>query len=312
MGLDTKNTQEKTFKTYLNYVNGVHKLMNAIYPTDQKLASTITSSSKFSSLYRIPSADIEKTAKLLRNAWVTESQLEISSLLPDHSKYLNLWMPVHAYYSIYSGIRAYLEATNRSSDGRHAKILDVMGEEMKTHHELFPQPWKMMAVNSINGESTYINLPIDISINKISPLAIPTQQTLWDHYAMLLRTTRIRIVKKKHAEKPRNTKSTKKDISTSALPTTLFHALYRMRVRSNYTDADLFWMTTRSPSESSAFNEALKTITYKSLLIFETLVARRIGKFEFENIATEFISYDKKEVTKNLISKRLEIIRNAI
>ncbi len=79
MGLDTKNTQEKTFKTYLNYVNGVHKLMNAIYPTDQKLASTITSSSKFSSLYRIPSADIEKTAKLLRNAWVTESQLEISS-----------------------------------------------------------------------------------------------------------------------------------------------------------------------------------------------------------------------------------------
>ncbi len=311
MGLDTKNTQEKTFKTYLYYLSGVHKFMNATYPTDKELVLSILGSPKFSLLNKIPNINTAKTAKLLRNAWATEIQLELLSLLPDsYSKYSNHWTPVYTYYSIYSGIRAYLEATHRSSDGNHATILDVMGEEMKIHHELFPQPWKTMVIHDTNGKHSYINLPNNINISKISPLTRPVQQNFWDHYAMMLRTTRSRIIDKKFTDKKRNIKLSKKELSKQVKPTTLFHALYRMRTRSNYKDADATWMTILPFSEATSFNIALKEIAHNSLLIFETLVARRIGKQEFSEIASEFISFDQKDITKNLIAKRLKTINS--
>ena len=73
-------------------------------------------------------------------------------------------------------------------------------------------------------------------------------------------------------------------------PTTLFDALYRIRARANYKDIDSFIFSETNPLDYAALQTALCHIVQSTLLIFEVIIVKSLGKQPYADILAEFMS----------------------
>lgn len=313
---EVQDGQSKRFHTYFKYLTAIKDyLESAEYQTTTFILPVIQSP-KFTAITNTHKTDLDKLGRLLRNAWSTELQINLAGENPGYCAYTNHWTPVQTYYSIYLALRAYIHTNSPEVDGEHARNLHYISEQIRSRPELFPYPWKMLCAHSSDGKSIiYHHCPSNIVISTISPLSSLHRSDFWDWYGMFLRTTRERQIQK-HIDdwkqinnKDRVSVKTKAEHQRKLAPTSLFHGLYRLRLRSNYGDADSFWMASPSDYEAENFHKALESITWGSLLIFELLIARHIGKRVFSSIVDGFIKHDKNNLTKNLVVRRWETIK---
>ena len=124
---------------------------------------------------------------------------------------------------------------------------------IKLRPTLFPQPWRLLYTGAPRLPTiSYLNLPSSVTIKQVSTLSNPCLQSFWDFYALFLRTTRERQGENAIAEwKKDNRRKTipkkkRDEILAKLSPTSLFHALYRLRLRSNYSDAESFLASLRT------------------------------------------------------------------
>ena len=104
----------------------------------------------------------------------------------------------------------------------------------------------------------------------------------------------------------REKKLLKKDYSPGH--TTILNFLYRLRIKSNYKDAEIF--ITDSPDEYiKKFSDNLASITNATLLLFEIIVIRRWGKENFVRLAQGYLKSArfKKEYGAAPLERRLKI-----
>lgn len=127
---------------------------------------------------------------------------------------------------------------------------------------------------------------------------------------MFLRTTRLRQFEenaknwKKENKKKRLSPKAKNYLLTRLSPTSLINCMYRLRIRSNYIDADSYLLSDISISNSEIFHNSLLAILWYVLTNIEILIRKYIGNRQFDNIVGEFIRNDSTDLSRNTIGLR--------
>ena len=285
------------FFAYSNYIVATSRLMRQYHVTDQVFADNLQSMSGFG---RIKHRKINSTIRieeLLRNSWFTEVLLREARKYPDFLPFSNPWAMVQAYYSIYLTIRAYFLATNRVVATTHRTTLNTICSDLVGCKNRFPEPWRSI----INGD-TKIKLLLlsnsQYSNNLILKNALESPYTgdPWQHYFLFLKTTRDRQIYngildwKKQSKRARILAQERGRLIQKLEPTSFFDALYRIRARSNYHDVDSFAFGSSNSQAADELHKSLGTIIHCTLFMFEAMIAKSIGKRNFDQIVSSFIA----------------------
>ena len=311
------------FETYKNYISGLALYINECYGGSPdcfpRLKAAVVRQQVLPQISPIVvSGDfLEEIKKLLFNAWNTELVLVLpSSISREFTKCANHWSPVQAYYSIYLALQAYFRSCRLTPPKDHSAALSTIATHIR-NQDLFPPFWNVCCDGEPTSASArYLKLPNGVSISQISPLTTPRAQDFWDRYGMLLRTTRQRQFEKKLKEsgkqfrtkrgKPRKRFSPihKAQVLDGLRPTTVFDFLYRLRVRSNYEDADAFILGTMSQTDAEEFNRGLCALTSTTLFLLELHITARIGGHYFSQFMDEFASAHPLDYSRKTIGAR--------
>jgi len=87
-------------------------------------------------------------------------------------------------------------------------------------------------------------------------------------------------------------------------PTSFFHGLYRLRLRSNYADAESFLFSLENTFESKQFHRSLRTLAWHTLRVIELVIARYVGKRVFGSWVDEFVKIDRGGLGADLVQHR--------
>lgn len=307
-----------SFRVYLNYLVALSDYLGDAPHQDDALAREVATSEVFSKLQGKPEVDLQELGRLLRIGWFSELQLFLPSEYPEFVTYGNHWAPVQAYCAVYLAIRAYLHTSGQVISRTHASTLKAIGQEIYRRPVLFPLPWRVLRVgNPESKPPEYVGLPSGVRIEKISALAAPRRMgfSFWNSPGLLLKTTRRRQLDarnqqwKRENNKKRVSPKAKRTHIRNLAPTSLFHSMYRLGIRSNYEDADAFIMGALDEREAREFNASILNITWSSTMVLEMLIARCIGKRKYDKIIRSFLIFDPRGVTEKTMAGRWSLFR---
>lgn len=297
----------------MGYIQGISKFLKTRPTSTESIVAEIKRSSAYQAIQQRKLTSVAKLKILLRHAWFTECLIN-STGESEYVAYSNHWTPVQLYYSVYLGLRAYFLSINNSPPESHAATLKTIALDIKARPSLYPEPWRVcLEGNPEDGAKTFLNHPAGVIVQESSPLG--SSVDFWDRYYLFLKTTRRRQVEtkcdqwKKDNKKKRILGSVRVTLAQNLTPTTFFDLLYRLRIRSNYQDADSFLLTLENEVAATEFHDGLSTICWHTLLLIETLISRYIGEAEFEKIVEEFVKDEKKGLASKLIKQRWDIIK---
>lgn len=255
--------------------------------------------------------DVEAVKGSLANAWGSELMLGIGSPLQFEDgmiRLLNNWGVIQAYYSAYHAFQALLLAQRRPRPESHPSTQRQFSAQW-CDTKLDLPPW-----SSGFGDSGFVNDGMaPTAVNpKIQVWTGCEPLTCWSLVAVALRTTRAERVKdatsslreeKRKAEKkawrakydekvakgkspkmktdfslPRLTSAEKAAVSKGVRPFTVLDFLYRLRIKTNYVDAQMFTEGPETPIESLLVRANLIALTASTLLVHELHVGALVGK----------------------------------
>ena len=166
-----------------------------------------------------------------------------------------LWLPVQSYYAVHGYGMAALAAVGQTLPSTHATFIRCCAEAVIKR--FFPEPFSLRLSGGYGG-SGFLDPVIQglaspqSSGTMVSNIATPTLATHHAHITRSLDTTRKRLMEKRFADfrrkppkstnaKRRNvTKMEKSTMANSMHDTTILDYLYRVRLRSNYEDVEMF------------------------------------------------------------------------
>lgn len=310
---DEEINQARRFRTYVNYLSALGNFIRETYPDPKAIVTTITTSPEFSRIQVSSTRDRGVIRRLLRNAWLTEIQIQLAAATEGLIPYSNHWAPVQLYYAVYLCTRAWFAACCRDIPTHHSSTLRTVAADIKSRPGLFPYPWKLLCEGDPEKNSlSYPFLPDGVKMYYVSSLR--TDPSFWDSFGMFLRTTRQRQIKRsildwKRSNRRKLIKTSERQSLVHRLPpTSLFDTLYRLRIRSNYADADAFLLSLENEAESIEFYKALRTICWHSMLVLETLIAAYISIFKYREIVDSFAQYDPGKYSEPTLAHRCEIL----
>lgn len=237
-----------------------------------------------------------RAGEFLRNAWGTEVLLNAPRVIggADLITFANHWAVVQAYYSVFEGFNALLHVSHPTPPRTHSTLLRWAANQVGTRGSPFVEPWTWRVSGPIGGYR-YDGFPSGFLPNPgASAIASVTTATAPDILAKALKTTRDRKIKERKTDwlKGKKTKrgTARTRLSAAELashsagmePTTLFDLLYRLRIRSNYDEADAFLRGALSSWDAEAFHAALCDIVAGTLLTIEIYLSHRVGRATLE------------------------------
>lgn len=297
------------FKVYLNYILSLaSELKNSHYTNLDHLKYVVSSKDFKNILSQKKHFDGAKVNKLLRNAWLTELQLNFAKTNPGLVPYANHWGCVQIYYSSYLAMRSLLIVMNHSSldVSAHSSTISNVNKEILKRPLLFPFPWNILCVGNPNSSSiNFKNIPEDIDpVHNNNSFG--RDVSFLDRYCQFLKTTRQRTFKEKKNEwlkKNKRKRFPNNQIETllkSMSPTSFFDCLFRLRVRSNYMDSDIFASDAVSNNDALAFNNALQDICHHTLQILELIISAYYKISEYRKVANDFLRKQTDSVSLNM------------
>jgi len=276
---------EYKFLTYLHYLTSLRNFLKDNCQDYQSFGQAIASSGNFRKIQGGHCQDIDLLKRVMRNAWFTEVQLNLPGSRPELITYSNHWAPVQLYYACFLSLRGFFLSSGSNIDKNHIATLRTISSEIERRPSLFLEPISVMCKGDPEHKTEqYPNLPSGISINRISSLSPSERVSFYDSYCMFLRTTRNRQIetavnewKKKHRRKKIGKE--KRKCCVDGLPsTTIFDVLYRLRIRSNYADADLYLLNISNECDAVRLYECFTGIAWHTLFVFELIMTKYLGK----------------------------------
>jgi len=284
-----------SFKTYRNYINSIARIIIKTYGEDYliELKKILPSVQKASS-----KRDFEKIKSLLINCWHTELNFILPTKIETGlTKYSFHWAPVQIYYSLYLALRCLFESNGMSIKNTHEPTLRSISSWI-CDRDIFPYPLNCNCCGLSELKNICLNnFQCDLTneeINQISALAMPDEDNLEKYFAKFLKTTREKwfISKKERSglktktgkKLKRFTIEHKKKVDEKMHNTTIFDCLYRLRIKSNYEDAETYILSQMSSSDADELYDSLKIILNCSLFCIENLIKGYLGEEEFNKI----------------------------
>jgi hypothetical protein len=289
------------FRTYMHYVRSFDHLIchyhgdgtTVDYP---RLAAAVRSTPACAQM-QIRHREPGLYEKELRNGWFTEVALNIPTILnePDLIPYSNHWGTVMAYYVVHHGARAAIAVRDGGLPERpgHDWLLRQIGN-MAAQRRAFPPPWGVICQGHQQALN-YVGLPEGIDATCPSLLSQFQPEHAWPSFCKALSTTRNRAIERavaewrRHERKSRIPRAARLYVGEGVPATTIFHFLFRLRLRSNYMDADAFATAAGLPKQAHIFNRCLTNVVSSSMMVWETIICTMVGVDELARLATRAI-----------------------
>ena len=273
---------EIKFSTYLFYLESISRFLDLQYGDWDGLA--LACATKVKALAPLPTFDQTYVERHLRLAWNTECLLYSGPDDIDLMRIANQWAPVQAYYAVYTAGEALAYLLDGIQIGAHKKTLRKLTEHLiKTG---LP-PWNHAYRGPIGkppGQQKPVNLPADLALpSNLQRQNVRPIQML----AKCLKAEHGHRVDDNWKKRPRQYK-----YKFDPGPTGLLHFLYRLRLKSNYKEVDLFIARAQN-HEVKAFADHLRRFTSATLTCFEIAVARKSSKKALLDAATAYLKDNK-------------------
>lgn len=275
-----------TFQTYLNYLRQFHIYLKDNFQNRQKLVDSIWS--RTNSLQGSKSYESQFLEKSLTLAWNSETVACCFGLdEPDALKIINHWKPIQVYYSIYSCAEALAHLLTSKSRFSHKATLREMSQLFSRLKIL---PWGLAYSGSVGKDGKGLqplNFPVgtipesNLKINNVRPENILATCLRAEH--------KNRIGDLFMERKGNQNKGRAKNYKYNLDPdiTTIFHFVYRLRIRSNYKDVEMFHANL-GDKEVIDFNNLLNEFCWTTLCAMELAIIRKVGKKELMEIYERF------------------------
>lgn len=270
------HTQEELkFDIYCTYLKSMSDLLSELFPSYEDLyALGLTSSSR----YRTdPRVNLNLLSKYLFISWNSEHLATLNNNTDDSEiiRINNQWKPIQTYYALYSISEALLYCSHLTKLNNHKKTLQAVSNYFVSTEIPF---WGLSYSGCRGGKNKlstlqFHNFPKDL----IVPSAL--QRTSVSPIQMIACCIRAEHNNRiSEWKKPRKSEIMKYEFDPGY--TTIFHFLYRLRIKSNYEDAEVF--LAQAPVEDVlSFSSSLSKINFHTSLLLEIFIMRKIGKANF-------------------------------
>lgn len=259
----------------------------------------------------------------LSNAWGTEFLLLASKKFAAEDEIIRLsnnWSCIQTYYIFYHCTQALIIAKGQKRPENHTKTQNIFFALWAGRSINLP-PWTLAC-----GHDGFLNVPsgIDIVTNKHQWSACFDENDYWNLACKALKTTRNEVIPeriKNHRERnknkekkkwfeqeqarlaqgkrnrkpppftlPRLTAAEKQTVHANVRPYTIMDYLYRLRIKTNYVDANMFVDGPENNQQSTDIRNYLCALASNTAFIHELAVSQIIGKKIFSQWVNDWVS----------------------
>ena len=286
---------EKALRTYYNYIRAISAVLEAKYGRNYppRLLQAQASLPSFQAIPHSGVADDELKTCYRRGLFTLEAMKRLPvEQFPQLALSANFWLPVQAYYASHGIGLATLLSLNGQRPQYHSAFLSQIS---KTVQELFPFPLNV----TVGGcRPNFVVSQVSVSPQELSQqsnLEYPPYRRPEVLMAKSLSTTRQRALDEKLSEARRKkvaTKHRRRNLKTHEKAnivarlhnTTIFDFLYRIRIRSNYDDPDMYIFGQSDAAEAVRHYHNLLGLTESLIRCCEAIIRSRVGTNNFETL----------------------------
>jgi len=218
---------------------------------------------------------------------------------PELASVAALWLPVQGYYACHGLGLAMLTALPYDVPTRltHAKFLTIISRQV-VGPGLLLRPFKILCCGDCTSNTeTYENTTLgSVRARRTSNLGeVGTTSEPEGLVLKCLRTTRVHEIEdrlrreRKHLKRKRLTAQQKADVCQRLPPTSCIHFMYRMRINSNYDDADIF-LTGRRELQPVEHCGNVLWLTNAICLQLANILRLRVGPQVYSELRREYES----------------------
>jgi hypothetical protein len=308
------DTPVESFRTHSNYLRAIRCLVLGSTSLDTtsiygNIAGQIAASGLISENLR-SNFDIDQARTCLQSAWGTEALLLMTGDVFREDETIRLsnnWSAIQTYYVMYHCVQALHVAQGHPRPETHSRTQNAFHNQW-ANRPGFIHPWTYGY-----GPSGFINLPNDVNVDlSIHAWSSCEGHNIWSLYTKALMTTRryevleknlsLRGNKKKalrrsweqeeavrisNGKRPRKqpvfplpllTTDHKREIDASIRAFTLIDYIYRLRIKTNYEDSNMFIDGPEDSDQSALIRSAFYIIASGTLFLYETAIKAIVGR----------------------------------
>lgn len=295
--------RSRRFTVHKNYLGSLTLFLDLLYGRDETfLAGLLQAQRQLAPFRRLARRGLESESELRRLlgiSWASELQLRLGTYGGGaFLRYSNAWAPVQAYYAVYMSAHAWLLTIGMGGlvDDHTRTLRTIVSHSVQ--RGLLPHPWTVTCGGCPElGERRIQGLPANADPDQhVELLATPALGDVYPRLAKMLETTRDLRLQRLRREwlrangRQRMPAAAKRAAAERLHPTTLFDYLWRLRIRANYGDASAFLMSGVDERDHDVFYRGLVRITDATCLLFESLIAARIGRAPYSSAVDEFLA----------------------
>ncbi|MBI3607040.1 MAG: hypothetical protein HY207_03630 [Nitrospirae bacterium] len=276
------------FTTYLGYLRFFSQHLYDEYGTEWKsFAERCIAKSASTAL--CPNVDRKWLERFLKISWNTEFLLFSGPREPELMRINNQWVPIQAYYAVYAAAEAFAYVLDGKKADGHIKTLRKV-TEFFSRFKL--SPWDK-AYAGPRGRDAHSHQPLNFP-----PEVKPADSNLkrvgvrpLEMIATCLRAEHSNRIDE-YKRKPGKGGPYRYEYDPGA--TGILHFLYRLRVKSNYKEVDIFVQENIDYSETQAFFDCLHEITVWTLTFLEIMIMRKVGKQMFLALGASYLELNSQ------------------
>lgn len=289
-----RDQNEIRFETYRNYLTGIRSYLTETYQDWEQFADIWTEKTR--TLQRNPNLDLTRIERFMKLAWNTEFLLSSGQSEPEMIRINNQWTPIQCYYAIYTATEALCYALDGQKFDKHAKTL-------RRATEYFTKcglaPWNL-AFTGAHGknrkEAQPKNFPEDTKI------AHNLQRYGFQSAGMIAKCLKVEHshrIDERYEQQGKDKRLRRFEIDPG--DTGILHFLYRLRVKANYRNMDLF-LASSSTNDSVEFTRSLMTVCTWTLIKVEIALARKCRPDRLIEMADRYVKINPR--ADRLIERR--------
>jgi hypothetical protein len=289
---------QRTFRTYVHYLSALRILLGAL----EELKIKQRSLPDFAALTP-RSIPIKTVERALHRGWLNLKAMRVVPLkqYPEMALAANLWAPVQAYYAIHDVGSAVLATLQGDHPQTHNGFLRVA---TSCFGNLLPHPFSVTCAgySDISGKNKIVltgTSVTQIDSREISVLSAPNPDDAEALFIKALTTTHdrrfdedCRKLRKQKGVK-RLTRDEKLRRAWRLSPTSVFHFLYRLRLRSNYEDPRMFLAGQSNVDFAVQHYIRLYDIAQTILILLQEVALRAIHRNDASTLRERYSQFSK-------------------
>jgi len=331
----------ESFRTHKNYLNAFDKLLIQIDSSRRpnfyhQLNQRILSSGILPETER-SGVDYQQIRRSLHSAWGTEFILLSTKRLIEEDELIRLsnnWSCIQTYYIFYYCTQSLVVAKWNQRPESHPKTQNIFYDLWGSRSFCMP-PWTFVC--SSNG---FLNIPEDIDVDaSIHVWSVCDYENKWNLAGKALMTSRREVFKEKQQKAreskrseirrewkreervriangrrprripsfrlPRLTAEEKQRIDSRLRPFTLMDYLYRLRIKTNYVDSDMFTDGPEFENGSKNVRSFFNRIASGTLFLHELAICNLVGRTRFQSWVSDWIEQNVPvEMQNGLVARR--------